>query len=225
MRAAPVRPPSVCARLGVLRSSEGAKADDSLRFQPSNLRKAVSPPLRWRWSAPPTKLEWRGRIDELLRTIEDLVGLVRLALESHADLCGGLILVAGGANANGDNVAALNIDLHADQRGVLNFGFHGLKCPQNLPPGSSNSLVRSQSSAWLWFQASFPRIKVVVAVRGPPSEGGALQCPLGQQKSRLLQRLRASKISPLTDSNRRPPPYHAPPNRCRGLPPVADRLV
>ena len=31
--------------------------------------------------------------------------------------------------------------------------------------------------------------------------------------------------SPLTDSNRRPPPYHALPNRCRGLPPVADRLV
>jgi hypothetical protein len=31
--------------------------------------------------------------------------------------------------------------------------------------------------------------------------------------------------SPLTDSNRRPPPYHALRNRCRGLRPVADRLV
>src|SRR5205823_8566342 len=29
----------------------------------------------------------------------------------------------------------------------------------------------------------------------------------------------------LTDSNRRPPPYHALRNGCRGLPPVADRLV
>ena len=31
--------------------------------------------------------------------------------------------------------------------------------------------------------------------------------------------------SPLTDSNRRPPPYHALRNGCYGLPPVADRLI
>jgi hypothetical protein len=36
---------------------------------------------------------------------------------------------------------------------------------------------------------------------------------------------RRKNRSPLTDSNRRPPPYHALRNRCRGLPPVADRLV
>jgi hypothetical protein len=34
-----------------------------------------------------------------------------------------------------------------------------------------------------------------------------------------------SRGSPLTDSNRRPPPYHALRNGCRGLPPVADRLI
>ncbi len=38
-------------------------------------------------------------------------------------------------------------------------------------------------------------------------------------------RRRLSRASPLSDSNRRPPPSHALRNGCRGLPLVADRLV
>jgi hypothetical protein len=59
----------------------------------------------------------------------------------------------------------------------------------------------------------------------PPFQGGARQCPSRQQKSRLLQRLRPYNLSPLTDSNRRPPPYHAVSDRCRRLPMVAKWLV
>ena len=36
-------------------------------------------------------------------------------------------------NANGDNVAALHIDLHADRRGVLSVGFHGDVSPKPVP--------------------------------------------------------------------------------------------
>jgi len=83
------------------------------------------PPLRRRRSPPTAELERSGRVDQLLCAVEHLVRLVRLALESDADLGIRLVRVAGGANANGDNITALEIDLHADQGGVLNFGFHG----------------------------------------------------------------------------------------------------
>jgi hypothetical protein len=93
------------------------------------------------------ELERGGRIDELLRPVEHLVRLIRVPLEIDVDL-GGRVVVGDNADACRDNITALEIDLHADQRAVLNLGFHDVKCPQNLsvrvsvvPSGAAARLV------------------------------------------------------------------------------------
>ena len=110
-------------------------------------------------------------------------------------------------NANGDNVAALHIDLHADRGGVLSVGFHGDVSPKPVPRIQRFSspmtefrdpLVSSQLHAT---QRLSPALETLLAKEVVHSVQSR------QQKSRLLQRLRF-QISPLTDSNRRPPPYH-----------------
>jgi hypothetical protein len=78
-------------------------------------------------------------------------------------------------------------------------------CPQNLSPALAVCPLARLSVA---FSSNSPSRHPRRYHRRPPCEGGAPQCPLRQQKSRLLQRLRCFQKSPLTDSNRRPPPYH-----------------
>ena len=110
------------------------------------------------------ELEWSGRIDELLRAVEHRVGLICLALETDADLSWRLVRVAGCVDANRGNFAGLEIDLHADQRGVLNLGLHVIKCPQNLSPGSGDFLNPLTELPDLLDSSQFPAAHRVLAV-------------------------------------------------------------
>jgi hypothetical protein len=60
-------------------------------------------------------------------------------------------------------------------------------------------------------------ISVAIKSTTPENEERQLRLGLGQ----ILH----YRVSPLTDSNRRPPPYHPVPARCRRLPGVADRPI
>src|SRR6266516_4723595 len=73
------------------------------------------PPLRLCRSSASVKFEWGGRIDELLRAVENRVGLVRLALETDGDLGWRLGLFARWVDVHRGNLAGLEINLDADE--------------------------------------------------------------------------------------------------------------
>src|SRR5262245_50843405 len=111
-------------------------------------RRRPSPSLRRRGSPPAMELEGGGCIDELLRSVERCVGLIRLALEAHGDRRRRLVLVARRVDGNRGNLAGREVNLDADQCRVLDL----------IRPGPVGAFFRWRPTlGWLLSVCSTPR--------------------------------------------------------------------
>jgi hypothetical protein len=140
--------------------------------------------------------ERSGSIDEVLGEVKHLVVLIRLAVETDADLSRDPRPIAWRPDVIRGNFAGPEIDLHADQRRVLNLGFHALKCPQNRSPGASRVLPPDGRASQPLHQASSATSNSPCACHDPPSEGGAFRCRSRQQKTAHLRAVLLLKRAP-----------------------------